>query len=67
MVITGTADTIFPVSYTQWLYDKLTCKKRLQLYEGLDHAMLHENVDTVLPPVLEWLNEMHGVHLNTGH
>jgi len=60
MVLTGTADTIFPVSYTQWLFDKLTCKKRLQLYDGLDHAMLHENVDVVLPPVLQWLREIHG-------
>ncbi len=59
MVISGTADTIFPVSYTQWLFDKLTCKKKLQLYEGLDHAMLHENVDAVLPSVLEWLKEIH--------
>lgn len=59
MVISGTADTIFPVNYTQWLFDKLTCKKRLQLYEGLDHAMLHENVDVVLPAVLEWLREIY--------
>ena len=59
MVLSGTADTIFPVEYTQWLFDKLTCKKRLQLYEGLDHAMLHEDVDTILPPVLEWLGEIH--------
>ncbi|HXH18594.1 MAG TPA: alpha/beta fold hydrolase [Chitinophagales bacterium] len=59
MVISGTADHIFPVSYTRWLFEKLTCKKRLQLYDGLDHAMLHENVDTVLPPVLEWLEQIH--------
>ncbi len=61
MVISGTADHIFPVSYTQGIYDRLTCKKRLEFYEGLDHAMLHENVDVVLPPVLEWLREIHGM------
>lgn len=61
MVLTGTADTIFPVSYTQWLFDKLTCRKRLQLYLDLDHAMLHENVDIVLPPVVAWLREIHCV------
>ncbi|GIV33864.1 MAG: lysophospholipase [Chitinophagales bacterium] len=61
MTITGTADHIFPVSYTTWLHERLTCKKKLQLYEGLDHAMLHENVDEVLPPVLEWLKDIHGL------
>ena len=59
MVLSGMNDTIFPVSYTKTIFDKLNCKKKLQLYPGLDHAMLHENVDEVLPAVLEWLQEIY--------
>ncbi|TVR78861.1 MAG: alpha/beta fold hydrolase [Chitinophagaceae bacterium] len=61
MVIQGTSDLIFPVSYTRKLFNKLTCKKKLHLYPKLHHAMLAENVDEVLPPIIEWLNEIHEV------
>lgn len=59
MVLHGSHDLIFPVSYTETLFEKLNCKKRLQIYPRLHHAMLTENVDEVLPPILEWLDEIH--------
>jgi len=59
MVLHGTADAIFPVSYSEMLFKKLTCKKRLELYPGLNHGMLTENADKVLPPIEQWLQEIY--------
>ncbi len=59
MVIQGNKDLIFPVSYTKRLYHRLTCVKRLEIFKGLTHTMLVEDVDTVLPPILDWLNKIH--------
>ena len=59
MVLQGNKDLIFPVSYTKKLYERLTCPKRLEIFKGLTHSMLVENVDTVAPPILEWLNSVH--------
>lgn len=60
MILHGTADLIFPVTYSRKIYQKLNCKKKLQLYKGLHHSMLVENVDEILPDVVDWLNEIHG-------
>ncbi len=54
-VFQGTNDSIFPVSYTQELYDKLTCNKQLKLYEGCDHAIMVENSDLVKKDIIDWL------------
>jgi pimeloyl-ACP methyl ester carboxylesterase len=59
MVLQGTADSIFPVSYTQSIFDKLTCKKKFSLFEGKSHAVLHEDVDAVVPEVVSWLREIY--------
>lgn len=59
MVFQGTEDTIFPVDYTQKIYHRLTNKKHFELFEGLSHAILTENVDTVLPSILDWLKSIY--------
>lgn len=59
MVIQGNKDLIFPVSYTKKLFKRLSCPKRLEIFKGLTHTMLVENVGTVTPPVVEWLNNIH--------
>lgn len=65
MVLQGTNDSIFPVNYTQAIFDKLTCKKKLSLFPGKSHAVLHEDIDEVVPEVVSWLNEIY--HANFQH
>ncbi len=61
MVFQGNADSIFPISYTQDIYDRLNCKKRFEIFEGLNHAIITEDPDVILPPIVDWLKEVHGV------
>ncbi|HWB62250.1 MAG TPA: alpha/beta fold hydrolase [Chitinophagales bacterium] len=61
MVLQGTADSIFPVSYTQGIFDKLTCKKKFSLFPGKSHAVLHEDIEGVVPEVAGWLREIYHV------
>lgn len=65
MVLQGTADSIFPVNYTRAIFDKLTCQKKLSLFEGKSHALLHEDLDNVVPELLSWLHEIY--HINYQH
>lgn len=65
MVLQGTADSIFPVSYTQAIFDKLTCQKKLSLFPDRSHAVLHEDTERVVPEVIGWLHEIY--HLSYQH
>jgi len=53
------ADEIFPLDYIQGIYDQLTCKKQLEIFPGLGHAMLVNNPELVAPKVVDWLKEIH--------
>ena len=59
MVLQGTADSIFPVSYTQAIFDKITCKKKFSLFPDKSHAVLHEDTDAVIPEIKSWLQEIY--------
>ncbi|MBN4062248.1 MAG: hypothetical protein COA57_12425 [Flavobacteriales bacterium] len=59
MVFQGTDDTIFPVEYTQSIYDKLTCKKHFEIFENMNHALITDNVEEIVPPIVEWLKEIY--------
>jgi pimeloyl-ACP methyl ester carboxylesterase len=59
MVLQGTADSIFPVSYTQKIFDKITAKKKFSLFPGRSHAVLHEDADAVVPEIHAWLQEIY--------
>ena len=61
MVLQGTTDSIFPVDYTRAIFDKLTCKKRFRLFEGKNHAIMVNDADLILQPIVEWLREVHEV------
>jgi pimeloyl-ACP methyl ester carboxylesterase len=65
MVLQGTADSIFPVAYTQAIYDKLSCEKKFALFPGKTHAVLHEDVDAVVPEITAWLHDIY--HINYQH
>lgn len=61
MVLQGTADSIFPVSYTKKIFDRINSKKKLALFEGKSHAVLHEDIDGVLVEVGKWLHEVYPI------
>ncbi len=65
MVLQGTADSIFPVSYTQKIFDKLNCRKKLALFPDRSHAVLHEDIEGVVPVVTNWLQDTY--HANFQH
>lgn len=60
-VFQGDADSIFSVKYTQELFDKLTCKKEMVIFEGKTHSLMSEDVDEILPSILHWLKEVYPV------
>lgn len=59
MVFQGTDDTIFPINYTQQIYDRLNCKKHFQIFEGMDHAIMTEEPDVLVDPIVNWLDDVH--------
>jgi pimeloyl-ACP methyl ester carboxylesterase len=61
MVLQGTADSIFPIAYTQKIFDKITCKKKFSQFPGRSHAVLHEDADAVVPEITSWLKEIYHV------
>jgi alpha-beta hydrolase superfamily lysophospholipase len=60
MVFQGDADTIFPVTYTQKLFERITSKKKMTIYPNMSHALMSENVDEILPDILDWLRDIYG-------
>jgi pimeloyl-ACP methyl ester carboxylesterase len=60
MVFQGDADSIFPVKYTQEIFDKISCRKKMTVFPGMTHALMHENVEEILPEIVNWLREIHG-------
>lgn len=59
MVLQPGNDNIFPVSYTQQLFNRLTCLKRLHIYQGFTHTMMFDHPHEVAQPVVRWLAEIH--------
>lgn len=65
MVLQGTADSIFPVSYTQKIFDRIRSRKKFVQFPGKSHAVLHEDIDGVVPAITNWLQETY--HVNFQH
>jgi len=51
-------DNIFPQSYIEYIYNKLTCKKSLKAYPDLPHLLMTDYIEDILPDVIEWLEEI---------
>lgn len=58
MVLHAGADNIFPQDYIEDIFNRLTCKKSLKVYPNLQHLILTEHIDVVLPDALSWLKEI---------
>jgi len=60
MVLHADKDVIFPRDYVEYIYNRLTCKKSLKVYEDCHHYILFDHVDKVIPDVTAWINEIRG-------
>jgi len=60
MIIHGEKDVIFPREYIEYIYNRLTCKKTLKVYEGCHHYIVFDHVGKILPDVVQWLKEICG-------
>jgi len=61
MVFLEDKDTIFSVSYTGNIYDKLSCQNKMIAFPNRSHALMSENVDDILPEIIEWLTDKYRV------
>ncbi len=59
MVFQGGDDSIFSVDFTERIYGNLCCNKRIEVFEGYDHAIMAEAPDLILDPIVQWLEEIH--------
>jgi alpha-beta hydrolase superfamily lysophospholipase len=58
LILHGEKDIIFPQDYIEHIYNRLNCKKSLKVYQGFHHYILFDHIDTILPDVLEWLEDI---------
>ena len=58
-VFQGASDIVFPLSYTEKLYDRLTCPKQMTVYKDCDHAIMVENVDLIKKDIIVWLDNIY--------
>lgn len=60
MILHGARDRIFPRDYIADIHARLTCTKRLAVYEDCHHYILFDDVDRVAPDAVAWLRETCG-------
>jgi len=60
LILHGEKDVIFPQEYIEYIYNRLTCKKSLKIYPGFHHYIVFDHVDTILPDVVAWLEDICG-------
>lgn len=58
MLIHADRDNIFPQSYVESIYNRLTCPKKYRLFKNTEHLVMTNNVGEVVPPIAAWLKEM---------
>jgi len=58
LLIHADRDNIFPQSYVEGIYSRLTCPKKYLLFKNTEHLVMTNNVGEVVPPVSAWLREI---------
>jgi alpha-beta hydrolase superfamily lysophospholipase len=58
-IIQPQQDAIFPVQYIERIFGELNCPKRIKTYKNTSHGILVNDVDLVLPDILNWLYKVH--------
>lgn len=58
LVFQGELDSVFPLPYTERMYELLRCEKKLIIFPGMEHLILTNNVPEIIGPITEWLHEV---------
>jgi pimeloyl-ACP methyl ester carboxylesterase len=58
MAIHAGQDNIFPEDYVRRVYERLNCEKEFVYLPDAPHLVMIDYVDTILPPIVEWLKRM---------
>ncbi len=58
MLVHSDEDNIFPQSYVEGIFNRLTCPKEYLLLKGRDHLVMTNHVDEVVGPITDWLKKM---------
>jgi alpha-beta hydrolase superfamily lysophospholipase len=58
LIVHGGRDTLFPLAFTEALFARLTCDKKLLLYPERDHFVFTEQVGAVVPDLLAWIRHV---------
>ena len=57
-VLHGARDTIFPQDYIEEIFHRLRCKKTLRVYKDLPHYLIVDHIESILPDIAEWLEDL---------
>ena len=61
LVVAGRGDPLFPLSYTRQVYESILAPhKELLILESAVHLLFNEDLDVVLPPLLDRLAHLQG-------
>jgi alpha-beta hydrolase superfamily lysophospholipase len=61
LVVASRGDPLFPLSYTRQVYESIVAEqKELLIPESDVHLLFNEDLDVVLPPLLDRLAHLHG-------
>lgn len=60
MFLHGAEDTLFRLPFMKRLFDRLTCKKVLKIYPGVDHFVLTAHAQRVIPDIVAFIEETCG-------
>ncbi len=60
MVLHSSLDAVFPQSYVEGIYNRLTCEKELVVIPDLPHLILINHVPLVVGPVADWFHRTLG-------
>jgi pimeloyl-ACP methyl ester carboxylesterase len=58
-VFQGDKDIVFPLAYTQKIYQRLSCEKQMKVYPNCDHAIMVENVGLIKQDIIDWLDKIY--------
>ena len=61
LLLHGGDDTIFPQAFMERLFERLQGKKSLKIYDGHSHFLVTEEVDTIMPDISAWIDELSAV------
>jgi len=57
MLLHAGDDEIFPQRLSENLFNKMTCDKHLEIYEGMGHFLFSEHIQDVMPAITQWIKE----------